>query len=46
MENPVGEVFGKISGRWALNLEFRFPRIELDEKRIASSKPSLGFSFF
>ena len=32
MENPVGEVFGKISGRWALNHEFRFPRIELDEK--------------
>ena len=43
MANPLAELFGTISGQWTLNLESRVPRIELYEKRIASSKPSLGF---
>ena len=33
----------QVSGQWTLNLESKVPRTELYEKRIASSKPSLGF---
>ncbi len=43
MANLLGDAFAQISGQWTLNLESRVPRIQLYEKRIASSKPSLGF---
>ena len=43
MANPILRFAEAISGHWALNLETKVPRVELYEKRIASSKPSLGF---
>jgi len=43
MANPILRFAEAFSGHWALNLETKVPRVELYEKRIASSKPSLGF---
>ena len=43
MANPILRFVETFSGHWAMNLETKVPRIELYEKRIASSKPSLGF---
>ena len=43
MTNPILRFADSLSGHWALNLETKVPRVELYEKRIASSKPSLGF---
>ena len=42
MANPLVDL-SQVSGQWTLNLESKVPRTELYEKRIASSKPSLGF---
>ena len=39
----LGQLLESLSGHWAVHLESRFPRTELYEARIASSKPSLGF---
>ena len=43
MANPILRFVETFSGHWAMNLETKVPRIELYEKRIASSRPSLGF---
>ena len=43
MTNPILRFADSLSGHWAVNLETKVPRVELYEKRIASSKPSLGF---
>lgn len=43
MANPILRFVETFSGHWAMNLETKVPRTELYEKRIASSKPSLGF---
>ena len=43
MANPILRFVETFSGHWAMNLETKVPRIEIYEKRIASSKPSLGF---
>ncbi|MGB1621663.1 MAG: TIGR00341 family protein [Synechococcus sp.] len=43
MANLLVDLLSQVSGHWTLNLESRVPRTELYEKRIASSKPSLGF---
>ena len=43
MTNPILRFADSLSGHWALNLETKVPRVELYEKRIASSRPSLGF---
>ena len=37
------DVLNRLSGQWQVNLETRVARTELYEKRIASSRPSLGF---
>lgn len=37
------DVLNRLSGHWQVNLETRLARTELYEKRIASSRPSLGF---
>ena len=39
----LGQLLETLSGHWAVHVESRFPRTELYEARIASSKPSLGF---
>ena len=39
----LGQLLECLSGHWAVHLESRFPRSELYEARISSSKPSLGF---
>ena len=39
----LGQLMENLSGHLVVHLESRFPRTELDEARIASSKPSLGF---
>ena len=43
MSKPLLHFLETFSGHWAVNLETKVPRVELYEKRIASSKPSLGF---
>ena len=43
MANLLVDLLSQVSGQWTLNLESKVPRTELYEKRIASSKPSLGF---
>ena len=43
MSKPLLHFLESFSGHWAVNLETKVPRVELYEKRIASSKPSLGF---
>ena len=37
------DVLNRLSGQWQVNLQTRVSRTELYEKRIASSRPSLGF---
>ena len=37
------DALNRLSGQWHVNLETRVARTELYEKRIASSRPSLGF---
>ena len=37
------DALNRLSGQWQVNLETRVARTELYEKRIASSRPSLGF---
>ena len=43
ISKPLLHFLGSFSGHWAVNLETKVLRVELYEKRIASSKPSLGF---
>jgi len=43
LTNPLLGFIDGLSGHWALNLESCVPRVELYEKRNASSRPSLGF---
>ena len=43
MSNFVQNFFEKLSGHWQLNFEQKLPRMQLYKKRIASSRPSLGY---
>lgn len=43
MLNFVLDLFERLSGQWKLNFETKLPRMLLYKKRIASSRPSLGY---